>query len=72
MAAASGEEFYAEVSYPQSGCSEFVREAVIPLLGQVPEAFCTIDDLYLKIITWLKIIRSREEIVEICFDYQTD
>lgn len=72
MAAASGEEFYAEVPYPQATCSDFVREAVIPLLGQVPDAFCTIDDLYLKIITWLKIIRSGKEDVEICFDYQTD
>ena len=72
MAAASGEEFYAEVPYPQASCSEFVREAVIPLLGQVPDAFCMIDDLYLKIISWLNIIRSREEDVEICFDYQTD
>jgi hypothetical protein len=72
MAAASGEEFYAEVPYPRGSCSEFVREAVIPLLGQVPDAFCSIDDLYLKITNWLKIIRSGEENLEICFDYQTD
>lgn len=72
MAASSGEEFYAEVPYPSNSCSEFVRETVIPLLGQVPGSFCTIDDLYLKITNWLNIIRAREENVEICFDYQTD
>jgi hypothetical protein len=72
MAAASGEEFYAEVPYPSGSSSEFVREAVIPLLGRVPDAFCSIDDLYLKITNWLKIIRSRDEDVEICFDYETD
>lgn len=72
MAAASGEEFYAEVSYPRDNYSEFVREAVIPLLGRVPNAFCPVDDLYMKITSWLKIIRTLDEDVDICFDYQTD
>jgi len=72
MAAASGEEFYAEVPYPLDNCSEFVREVVIPLLGRVPNAFCPIDDLYMKITSWLKIIRTHDEVVDICFDYQTD
>ncbi|MFL9927157.1 3'-5' exoribonuclease [Herbaspirillum lusitanum] len=72
MAAASGEEFYAEVPYPLDNCSEFVREVVIPLLGRVPNAFCPIDDLYMKITSWLKIIRPHDEDVDICFDYQTD
>lgn len=72
MAAASGEEFYAEVPYPPDNCSEFVREVVIPLLGRVPNAFCPIDDLYMKITSWLKIIRTHDEDVDICFDYQTD
>jgi hypothetical protein len=40
MAAESGEEFYAEVPYPSEACSDFVREAVIPLLGRIPDAAC--------------------------------
>ncbi|MFJ9452371.1 hypothetical protein [Herbaspirillum sp. NPDC101397] len=72
MAAASGEEFYAEVPYPLDNCSEFIREVVIPLLGSMPNAFCPIDDLYMKITSWLKIIRIHDEVVDICFDYQTD
>jgi hypothetical protein len=39
MVAESGEEFYAEVQYPDHICSAFVREAVIPLLGRNPNAF---------------------------------
>lgn len=72
MAAASGEEFYAEVPFPDKGCSAFVREAVIPLLGRLPDAACSVDELRSKIIGWLDLIRSRGEEVEICFDYQTD
>ena len=72
MAAASGEEFYAEVPYPHGSCSEFVRETVLPLLGRVPDAFCAMGDLYVKITNWLQIVRSGEENVDICFDYQTD
>jgi hypothetical protein len=72
MAAESGEEFYAEVPYPEKACSSFVHEAVIPLLGRVPNSACSLDDLRIKIITWLESIRRRDEDVEICFDYQTD
>lgn len=72
MVAETGEEFYAEVPYREAACSAFVREAVIPLLGQVPNAHCLLDELRSRIITWLEIIRHRDEEVEICFDYQTD
>jgi hypothetical protein len=72
MAAESGEEFYAEVPYPDVACSAFVWETVIPLLGCIPHSACSFDDLRIKIITWLEIIRRRDEDVEICFDYQTD
>jgi hypothetical protein len=72
MAAESGEEFYAEVPYPDKECSEFVREAVIPLLGGIPDSTCSIDELRIKIISWLDIVRNRGEEVEICLDYQTD
>jgi hypothetical protein len=38
MTAESMEEFYAEVPYPENACSAFVHEAVIPLLGRVPNS----------------------------------
>lgn len=72
MAAESGEDFYAEVPYPDKACSYFVREAVIPLLGKVPHAQCAFDELSLKILNWLDVVREKEEVVEICFDYQSD
>jgi hypothetical protein len=72
MVAESGEEFYAEVSYPDKECSAFVREAVIPLLGRLPDAFCSIDDLSAKITSWLELVRRDDEELEICYDYPTD
>jgi hypothetical protein len=69
MAAESGEEFYAEVPYSEAGCSAFVREVVLPLLGRLPDAACSPDDLGTKIVAWLETI---DEEVEICVDYQTD
>ncbi|MBB5390775.1 MULTISPECIES: 3'-5' exoribonuclease domain-containing protein [unclassified Herbaspirillum] len=72
MVAQSGEEFYAEVSFPELSCSDFVRETVIPLLGQIEGAHCSVEDLYIRITSWLKIVRPGEEEIEICFDYQSD
>jgi hypothetical protein len=72
MVAASGEEFYAEVPYPDAVCSAFVRETVIPLLGVVPNSQCPFDDLRGKILEWLQLVRNKGEDVEICFDFQTD
>lgn len=72
MIAQSGEEFYAEVPYPDSSCNAFVRERVIPLLGHIQDAHCAIEDLCVKMTTWLSIVRPGEADVEICFDYQSD
>lgn len=72
LAAETGEDFYAEVPYPDKACSEFVREAVIPLLGRIPHARCAFDELRLKTLNWLDIVREKDEAVEVCFDYQGD
>lgn len=72
MVAETGEEFYAEVPYRAATCSVFVRESVIPLLGREPNAHCLADELRSRIITWLNIVRRRDEEVEICFDSETD
>lgn len=72
MASEYGEDFYSEVPYPDHACSAFVREAVVPLLGQIPHSFFTADNLRLEIIKWLEIVRRDREDVFICVDYQTD
>ncbi|MFZ6780437.1 hypothetical protein ACO0LD_26705 [Undibacterium sp. Ji83W] len=68
----AGEEFYAEVPYPDASCSAFVREAVIPLLGRIPGAAMTRDSLCQQLLVWLTAIRPDSENIEICYDYQTD
>ncbi|EJN10123.1 3'-5' exoribonuclease [Herbaspirillum sp. YR522] len=72
MVAVTGEEFYAEIPYPLESCSDFVRETVVPLLGQLPNALCTKDELNTKILAWLKSVRPESSDLEICFDYPSD
>ncbi len=72
LAAANGEEFYAEVPYLESTCSSFVKEVVIPLLGKTQGAACSKQELGERLLTWLGIVRSHDEMLEICFDFQTD
>ncbi|MBC3862433.1 3'-5' exoribonuclease [Undibacterium jejuense] len=72
MVTAKGEEFYAEVPYPENACSPFVREAVIPLLGKYPQCIFSAKDLQTKMLDWLSSLRPIGQRVNICFDYQTD
>lgn len=72
FAAESGDEFYAELSFSVSDCSEFVREIVVPMLEKTPHAACSVEELYCKIVDRLKLVRYRDEDMDICFDYQTD
>lgn len=73
MVAQTGEEFYAEVPYPDAACSPFVREVVVPLLDREPMSFSSKPNLHRRILNWLTIVRppnNRE--VRICYDYDTD
>lgn len=72
MVAESGAEFYAEVPYRDAECSDFVRMAVIPLLGKIPNAACSFGELRGRMLSWLRQARPDDREVEICFDYQTD
>lgn len=72
LAAEYGEEFYAEVPFPEETCSQFVRMTVIPLLGKVAHAACSNDELRGRLLTWLELVRPSGSDIEICFDYQTD
>lgn len=68
----AGEEFYAEVPFPDSACSAFVREAVIPLLVRIPNSTCDSSELPGRLLSWLKIVKQRGLDIAICFDYQSD
>lgn len=72
MASECGENFYAEIAYPDHACSPFVIEVVVPLLRRIPNSYYTIDNLRLEIINWLEIVRRDKKDVFICVDYQTD
>ncbi len=72
LVAQSGEEFYAELRYEVRECSEFVKAAVLPLLGYAPHAEMTKDDLYVQMTNWLRLVRPKDQEVFICYDYQTD
>lgn len=67
-----GEEFYIEVPYPDKACTPFVREAVLPLLGREPDAYCPLEEVRLRLLKWLEIVRRPPEDLYICIDYQTD
>lgn len=72
MVTEGGEEFYAEVPYPETECSDFVRMAVIPWLGRDSNAVCLLDELRGRILTWLEVVRRVDEVMEICFTAQVD
>lgn len=72
MVSERGEEFYFEVPYPDEACSAFVREVVIPMLGKYPQSTCEKDALRSRILDWIRLIRCDDELVYICYDYQTD
>jgi hypothetical protein len=72
MIADSGEEFYAEIPYQHGECSDFVRETVIPLLGQFPAAICSKDELPDRLRTWLELVKAQRDYIELCVDSQTD
>lgn len=72
LCAQTGEEGYFEVAHDASECSEFVRDVVIPLLGREPHALVPQDELAMKLLSWLNIVRPRNADITICFDHQTD
>lgn len=71
LAASSGEEFYAEVPFPTTSISPFVREVVVPLLNNDPLDHCRIDELHARLANWFTVVRTSVEVV-LCFDSQYD
>ncbi|WP_075256805.1 3'-5' exoribonuclease [Herbaspirillum camelliae] len=72
LVAETGEEFYAELPYNIGECSEFVKAAVLPLLGYAPHAEVSKGELYGRITQWLRLVRPTDAEIHICYDYQTD
>ncbi|QZA77475.1 3'-5' exoribonuclease [Deefgea tanakiae] len=65
-----GHEFYAERNdYRAEDCCEFVREAVLPLLGRIEGAICNRTELTLRLRTWFE---SLPEPATLMFDYFAD
>ena len=56
-------EFYAErTDYPDAWCSDFVREAVLPLLGRIPGVACTRTELTARLWAWFATLPGNVQI----------
>jgi hypothetical protein len=72
LVADDGREFYGERSdYGDASCSAFVREAVLPQLGQYPCRVFTREALRAALLVWLDQFASEPERI-LCFDYGGD
>ena len=72
LVANDGREFYGERSdFEQASCSAFVREAVLPQLGQFPERVFTREALRTALLAWLAQFAGEPARV-LCFDYGGD
>lgn len=73
MVSSDGREFYGERSdFPRDSCSEFVRAAVLPQLGQYPDRVFTREQLRTEILSWLDRLAIEPEPRMLCFDYGGD
>lgn len=67
-----GLEFYGERSdFTLNACSEFVRAAVLPQLGQFPERSMPAERLRDELRAWLTSVPTKPKPI-LCFDYQGD
>lgn len=67
-----GREFYGErTDFELSACSEFVRAAVLPQLGQFPGRSMPAEQLRDELMAWLLAVPAKPQRV-LCFDYQGD
>lgn len=56
-------EFYAErTDYTDSRCSDFVRDAVLPHLGNIPGAACTRSELTRRLWGWFSTLPRHVQI----------
>lgn len=70
IARVGGTDFYAErTDYRHEACTDFVRNEIIPLLGQTPAAACTALELAIRLCAWFDAL---PEPATILFDYEAD
>lgn len=70
IVADDGREFYAErTDYRREDCSDFVRSAVVPMLGRIAGAACTRTELAKRLRAWFEALAEPATLV---FDYSTD
>ena len=71
LVSADGEyEFYGErTDFDDKACSDFVRAAVLPHLGEFPEAMCEKDQLAERLRIWIAALPFN---ITIACDYQMD
>ncbi|MGU7843743.1 hypothetical protein ACV22V_30250 [Burkholderia sp. AW33-5] len=73
VVADDGREFYGERSdFDRGCCSEFVRAAVLPQLGQYPDRVFTREGLRVALQSWLDQFAGEIESRLLCFDYGGD
>jgi hypothetical protein len=67
-----GSDFYGELSdYNRAACSEFVRAAVLPQLGQFPGRAMAFAQLSREVLAWLSRIPVESGPI-LCYDYADD
>jgi hypothetical protein len=72
LVAENGREFYGERSdFDVRSCSEFVRAAVLPQLGQYPGRVFERDALVIELRAWLAQF-APEQTLTLSFDYGAD
>jgi len=70
LVAEDGREFYAErTDYRHEDCNDFVRAAVVPVLGRVAGAACTRTELTNRLRAWFGALAAPATLV---FDYPSD
>lgn len=67
-----GQSFYVELPFNVKECSDFVKEAVIPLLGKVVGAQIPREELKPRLLEWLEQFKSEDQPTVVCFDYSGD
>jgi hypothetical protein len=70
LVADDGREFYAErTDYCRDDCNDFVRAAVLPMLGRINGAACTRTELTARLRAWFEALPEPATLV---FDYFSD
>lgn len=72
IASEDGREFYGElIDYDKTACSDFVREVVLPQLGQHPGRAMPFAQMRSELLAWLYRVPTKPKPV-LCYDYGGD